>query len=636
MRSPRSKAASVIAAALVAATASADAPPLVPAPDAAPIPLTLRLRDVPFTTVLRTLFHLTGQGYVSGGDLAAHVDVEIIDVMPDAIERALEAAGLTFSEPGPLRRASLAGDTPAPSRTGLGFPLNLEYVNLDVREFLRLVEDISAWKVVAPPGPLGQATLFCRDLPLEDVIDATLSTAGLASRREPGRLLVFRRTDPKAVLLPLDATGPHSGHVGYREGEAGPGARSSGIAGILVSEVKLLGLARAGESSVALLDYPRHLAIVADGQRLYDGVVESVTMERVVLVKNDGTRSELVLSPAAPGIVRRADRAETTVALATARVGSGEFEEADRILRTALAATVEASETTTLRAGLADVHYRWGQVLSERYRTEDAIRHFEEAYAIDGTDRLWQAGEDLNEIGFAWTALGEPARAEGFHRRALEVSRTAEARKEPPRGECVRYHPRANWSKAAALNGLANAERLRGRFAEAAKLYGQALDAWKETSGGDGATASLTGLGLVHHGQGRYAEALELHRRALKNRVPNPSDRAAILDNIGSAQLALRQTDEARATFGEALGIYRGLRDRAGEGIVLNNLGAVAEALSDRAQACASYADALVASRDADDRRGAAITLRHLQRLVEGGKSGDRALDPCRAALSAP
>ena len=396
------------AVALMAATASADAPPLVPAPDAPPIPLTLRLRDVPGTTVLRTLFHLTGQGYVSGGDLAGHVDVEIVDVMPDAIERALEGAGLAFSEPGPLRRVSMAGDAPAPSRTGVGFPLSLEFVNVDVRDFLRLIQDISAWKVVAPPGPLGYVTLFCRELPLEDVIDATLSAAGLASRREPGRLLVFRGTDPKAVLLPLDATGPHAGHVGYREGEAGPAARSSGIAGILVSEVKLLGLARAGESSIALLEYPRHLAIVADGQRLYDGVVESVNLERVVLVRNDGTRSELMLSPAAPGIVRRPRRAETTVALATSRLGSGEFEEADRILRTALAATAEASETAALRAGLADVHYRWGQVLSDRYATEDAIRHFEEAYAIDGTDRLWQAGEDLNEIGFAWTALGEP------------------------------------------------------------------------------------------------------------------------------------------------------------------------------------------------------------------------------------
>ena len=125
----------------------------------------MRLRDVPVTTVLRTLFHLTGQGYVGGGDLASHLDVEIADAMPDAIERAFEGAGLGFSEPGVLRRVSLAGDTPAPSRTGVGFPLNLEFVNADVRDFLRLVEDIAVWKVVAPPGPLGHVTLFAATSP---------------------------------------------------------------------------------------------------------------------------------------------------------------------------------------------------------------------------------------------------------------------------------------------------------------------------------------------------------------------------------------------------------------------------------------------------------------------------------------
>jgi tetratricopeptide (TPR) repeat protein len=226
-------------------------------------------------------------------------------------------------------------------------------------------------------------------------------------------------------------------------------------------------------------------------------------------------------------------------------------------------------------------------------------------------------------------------RAEGFHRRALEVSRTAEAKKEPPRGPCGRYHLRADWSQAAALDGLANAERVRGRFAEAAALYEQALAAWVAVGDGAGQSAALTGLGLVRHGQGRYAEALSAHRRALEKRLDNPSDRAAILDNVGSAQLALRQTDEARATFAAALAIYRGLGDRAGQGTVLNNVGAAWEG-SDRAQACTAYAEALAASRESDDRRGAAITGRHLERLVEAGPTDDRALDRCRAALAVP
>lgn len=625
----------VVVAALLAATVHAQpAPP----PDATATRLTLRLRDVPLNTVLQTLYRLAGQGYVTGGELVGHVDVEIVDATADEVERTLEAAGLAFSEPGNLRRVTLAGEPPTLDRSGSGHPVSLEWGKpADMRDILRLFQDLTGDTFVAPSGPLGHLVMFCHEAPVDDALRAALSATGLDSRREPGRVLVFRRTDPKAVLLPLDAGGPHTGHVGYRVGEAGPAKRSAGINGILVSESRLVGLARAGETWTALLEYPGSSpALVHEGQHLYDGILESIAFDRVVFKKEDGTRSELALSPSEPGIVRRPDSAETAVARATARVGLAAFEEADRILRTALAAATDASETSVLRAGLADAHYRWGQVLVDRYAVEEAIRHFEEAYAIDGTDRLWQAGEDLNEIGFLWTALGEPERAEGFHRRALDVSRAAEAKKEPPRGPCGRYHLRADWSKAAALDGLANAERVRGRFAEAAALYEQALAAWVAVGDGAGQSAALTGLGLVHHGQGHYAEALALHRRALEKRVDNPSDRAAIFDNIGSAQLALRQTDQARATFAEALAIYRGLGDRAGEGIVLNNLGAAFEATPDRTQACAAYADALAASREADDRRGAAVTTRHLQRLVDAGTTDDDALARCRTALSVP
>jgi tetratricopeptide (TPR) repeat protein len=633
MRLFRPTLAAVLAAALLVVSlhAEPEPPPEAPAPR-----LTLRLRDVPLNTVLETLFRLAGQGYVTGGDLVGHVDVEIVDATADEVERTLEATGLTFSEPAKLRRVTLAGEQPTLDRSGAGHPISLEWGKpADMRDILLLFQDVTGDSFVAPSGPLGRLVLFCHEAPVDDALRAALSATGLDSRREPGRVLVFRRTDPKAVLLPLDAGGRHTGHVGYREGEAGPKARSAGINGILVSESRLVGLARAGETWTALLECPGSSpSQVHEGQHLYDGIVESIAFDRVVFKKEDGTRSELALSPSEPGIVRRPDRAETTVARATARVGAGEFEEADRILRTALAAGPDANETNVLRAGLADAHYRWGQVLADRYATAEAIRHFEEAYAIDGTDRLWQAGEDLNEIGFLWTALGEPERAEGFHRRALEVSRTSEAKKEPRRGSCGRYHLRADWSKGAALDGLANAERARGRFAEAATLYAQALAAWVAVGDGAGQSAALTGLGLVRHGQGRYAEALALHRRALEKRLANPSDRAAILDNIGSAQLALRQTDQARGTLAEALALYRGLGDRAGEGIVLNNLGAAWEAASDRAQACADYADALAASRDADDRRGATVTTRHLQRLIDTGAADDRSLDRCRAALS--
>ena len=110
--------------------------------------------------------------------------------------------------------------------------------------------------------------------------------------------------------------------------------------------------------------------------------------------------------------------------------------------------------------------------------------------------------------------------------------------------------------------------------------------------------------------------------------------RAVILNNLGNAQLGLRQLDAAEASFREALAIYRQLQHRSGEGTVLNNLGACAEARSDRAGACATYGEALQASLDADDRRGQAITRAHIERIVGHGSADDESIRPCRAALA--
>jgi tetratricopeptide (TPR) repeat protein len=362
-------------------------------------------------------------------------------------------------------------------------------------------------------------------------------------------------------------------------------------------------------------------------------VLESVDGERIVMRREDGTRRELVLPAAPPGMTVRADDAATVVERARARMAWRDFEEGERLLRTALARGPAEGEAKVLRAGLADLLYARAQSLLDVHETERALRPLEEAYELDAADRPWQAGEDLNEIGFAWTALGEPEKAEPFHRRALEISRTEEARKEPRPFSCIREHPRADWSAAAALNGLANAERVRGRLEEAGRLYEEALAAWEGVSS-FGPSAALTGLGLVRHGQGRYKEALDLHQRALTHLAEEPVSRAAVLANVGSAQLALGQHDAARGSWDQALALYRERKDRAGEGTVLNNLGALWESAKDRAQACAAYEQALAASRDADDRRGEAITRRHLQRMVDAGGASDATLERCRAALA--
>jgi tetratricopeptide (TPR) repeat protein len=598
--------------------------------------VTLRLRDAPLTDVLYSLFELTGQGFVVDADVVSRADVELVDVTPDEVERALEQQGLSISGAGRLRRVTSGREPPTLRLTGAGFPI--PFVGrraVDVRDFLRLMIDVTEDEILAPPGPLGRVVVFGLDVPTEDLLSAVLASARLDFRREGKRVRVWRRSEPKAPLFPVNQSDRHYGHVPYRQGEA-PAARSAGTAGMLASELTLTGLITRGPTWKAMVsshDGPP-AGLVQAGYRLYDGNVESVGFEGVVVRLDSGERAEWRLSPAEPGIQRLPETAQQVIARAAVQQDAFEFDAAERTLGTASDAATGA-DALALQAALGDLHYAWAQALLAQHRALEAIRHFESAYEVDRQARPWQAGEDQNEIGFAWTDLGEPERAVVPHQQALEIARARRFRNEPRPPSCVRMHPRSSWIEPSALDGLANAERARGRLTEARALYERAIPQWREVGDPFGQSAALTGLGLVYHGLGRYDRALELHREALAKPLDrHPWARAAVLNNLGSAQLALRRRAEARASFESALADYRSVGDRGGEGAVLNNLGALAEAREAPAEACASYAQALAASREAEDRRGQAITLAHLERLVAAGRLPDDGLASCRQALA--
>ena len=622
-------AAAILAGVLLPAAAPAIDPP---ATEGA---LTLRLRDLPLTHVLYSLFEMTGQGYVVDGDIAGRVDVELLDVTPADVERDLERLGLAFSAPGPLRRVTAGGEPRTPRPTGAGQPVPLVGLRpLDMRDFLGLLADILGEVIVAPPGPLGRIILFHNDVPIDDVMNMVLASGGLEARREGGQVRVVRRTDPDAVLVPVSAVGRHAGHVASREGEA-PMLRSGGIAAFALKDVRLQGIMGAGEKWFAMVAAEDGRSMLARaGDLFYDGRLESIGRDGMVVRLESGESVEVRLSDAASGMTLRAEDASVALDRAAARLGAAEFDEAEAILRAALDRPNPPDDRGKLRAALGDLHYQWGQSLFARGAFQEAVRRFEEAHDIDAADRPWQAAEDLNEIGFAWTELGEPERAVVPHQRALELSRSAPVRNEPRAFTCGRTHDRSPFLEAAALSGLANAEHLRGRHADAARFYGQALVQWRRVEDAFGQSAALTGLGLVEHARGRHRDALARHQKALALNPVEPSARAAILNNLGRAQLALHRPDDAGASFEAALALYRHVHSRAGEGTVLNNLGALWEARSDLPRACAAYEQAAAASRVADDRRGTAITVGHLQRLVARGRLGDDALAGCRTALA--
>ena len=233
-------------------------------------------------------------------------------------------------------------------------------------------------------------------------------------------------------------------------------------------------------------------------------------------------------------------------------------------------------------------------------------------------------------------SLGEPERAVGPHQQALDLVRAKDFKHTPTAFTCVRTHPRSSAIEPSALDGLANAERARGRLAAARDLYERAAKLWRELGDPFGESATLTGLGLVQQGLGNYRRAVELHKEALQKPLDrHPWARATVLNNLGSAQLALGSLESARVSLDAALADYRMLGDRGGEGSALHNLGALSESRSEWAEACAAYSDSLAAARDADDRRGQAITRARVEGLLARRPRDDGPLARCRGARDA-
>ena len=402
--------------------------------------VTLRFRDVPLVEVVHALFRVTGQGFVLDGDVLGHVDVELVDVSPGEVERALSQVGLALSGAGLLRRVTTGSELPSLHLSGVGDPISLDLRRPgDVRDLLRLFTDILGEPITAPPGPLGRICLFGAQLPSEDMLRATLASARLEFRRAGGRIVVWRRAEPDALLLPVSFSERHYGHVPHRAG-AGSAPRPAGLQGVRAADLSFKGSVRQGSTWTAMVSTPTGLYDLRVGYRVFDGTVESVSGDVVRILREDGKRIEVRLSPAPPGISIVPEAAEQVVDRGAVLTDAGEFDAAEGVLRAALEAA-EGADRDALSAALSDLHYAWGQARLLRHLVPDAIRHFESAYEIDVRARPWQAGEDQNEIGFAWTDIGEPERAVGPHRQALDIARTVDLSREPRPFTCVRTHP---------------------------------------------------------------------------------------------------------------------------------------------------------------------------------------------------
>src|SRR5262245_14746871 len=241
-------------------------------------PLSLRLRDVDFADVFRVVHMLTGMGFLVDGDVTGRVSMDLNKVTLTEVLASLEKSGVDIQDTGPLRRVSatrLPASRPAP--TGGTPTASFTLKRTEVREILAVMTDMDpSFAALGPPGFLGRASLWAKDVPVTDLRASLLEASGLVERIEEGRRLISRTTGAEEVLQPV------AGSASERRLVMGP-------QDLAVMEFELAGVASSGERWIAFAYSPTGaLDAYKPGDSLADAVVKSVDSTDAVLETDEG------------------------------------------------------------------------------------------------------------------------------------------------------------------------------------------------------------------------------------------------------------------------------------------------------------------------------------------------------------
>lgn len=242
----------------------------------------------------------------------------------------------------------------------------------------------------------------------------------------------------------------------------------------------------------------------------------------------------------------------------------GELDAAEAALVAAGARTVDPYDRADLTNDLCLVTHARGDVRGALPCYADALHGF------TAGGELREAAAVHNNLGYAYSQLGEPDRADEHYREAIALRR--------------RTGDRAG--EAQSLNNLAVARRAAGAVGEALELYAAARDLLAE--------------------------------------LGDPKEEAAALHNLGVAYESLGETTRARLHLGAALELRRRVGDRRGEIRTLVGLGRLDVADGDSGAATAHHLQALDLARAGDDRAGEALALRSLgEAALAAGRPAD-------------
>jgi CHAT domain-containing protein/tetratricopeptide (TPR) repeat protein len=228
-----------------------------------------------------------------------------------------------------------------------------------------------------------------------------------------------------------------------------------------------------------------------------------------------------------------------------------------------------------------------------------AILKYEEALPLwrDAGEKTGEA-QTFNEMGVAYSGLGEPKRAVEFYSQAMPLWRALGDRT----------------NEAITLTNMGTAYWRFGESQKALDSHGQALRLARAAGEKQIEALTLSNTGSVYWSLGQPQEALKYFNQALSifQTLGNQRLQAVTINNIATAYQQLGELQKALESLTQSIALRRALGDRQGEGTTLTNLGLLYMQLGDLQRSSEHYNQALEIRRASGDRQGEATILEGL------------------------
>lgn len=177
----------------------------------------------------------------------------------------------------------------------------------------------------------------------------------------------------------------------------------------------------------------------------------------------------------------------------------------------------------------------------------------------------------LNNIGVAYSSLGEPERALDYLRQAEEIMKTGTDRS----------------AEALTLNNIGYAYNRLAKFKEAQDYFGQARAMVQKAGNRSLEAQTLDHLGATYSDMGQPEKALDLHQQSLEiQRTAKNIRREAFSHlNLGHVYRLLSQPEKALDHFNQALATFRNIGDLNSAAVVLEGRARAQQKLGNLAEA---------------------------------------------------